>query len=77
MSKHPQNGPTFSKAPPKKHKPLTDQELAERQGRKDATVAETIRVAAKTRKFNQLLRKDPMAALAELGLPKNSKEGLP
>lgn len=63
MTKHPNNGPTFSKAPPKRRKPLTDNELAERQRRQDAELQQTKRECAKTREFNQLLHKDPRAAL--------------
>jgi hypothetical protein len=38
--------------------------------RLDAEVEETKRTAAKTRQINQLLRRDPKAALQLLGLPK-------
>lgn len=69
--RHLQNGPSLSKAPAKKLKAMTDEELAARLNRKDAAMAETIRIEAKTRKFNQVLRNDPVAALRELGLLKN------
>jgi hypothetical protein len=70
LTKHPNNGPTFSKAPPKTRKPLADDELAERQRRQDAELEQTKRECAKTREFNQLLNKNPRAALQKLGLLK-------
>jgi hypothetical protein len=70
MVRHPQNGPTFSKAPPKKLPPMTDAERAARQARKDAELEQTKRTAAKTRSFNQLLHKDSKAAWQQLGLLK-------
>lgn len=54
MSRRPQNGPTFSKAPPKKRKPMTDEELAARHARGKAQQEEIERQAAKTRSFNKL-----------------------
>jgi hypothetical protein len=57
MSKHPHNGPTFTKAPPKKRKPLTDEELASLQARQQAALDETKRTAAKSRQFNQQVTK--------------------
>ena len=70
MSKRPQNGPTFSKAPPKKRRPLTDDELAALQDRKDAKLEETKRTAKKSRAMLQLLHKDRVGFLRELGLLK-------
>ena len=70
MARHPQNGPTFSKAPQKKRRPLTDAELAAWQARRKVVKAETGQAAAKTRTFNQAVHKDPKAALQLLGLPK-------
>lgn len=70
MARLPQNGPTFSKAPPKKRLPMTDAERAAWQARKDADLEEAKRTAAKTRKFLQTLHKDPKAALQQLGLLK-------
>jgi hypothetical protein len=70
VSRHPQNGPTFTKAPPTKRRRMTDDERAAWQARKDAELEETKQMAARTRKFNQLLRKDPTVALQELGLLK-------
>jgi hypothetical protein len=50
MSKaHPQNGPSFSKAPPKKRSPMTDEELATYQGRQQAEREQTATDAAKAR----------------------------
>lgn len=68
MTKHPNNGPTFTKAPAKRRKPLTDSELAEIQRRRDAELEQTKRDCARTREFNQLLHKDLRAALRKLGL---------
>ena len=70
MTKHPNNGPTFSKAPRKRRKPLTDDELAERQCRQDAELEQTKRECAKAIEFDQLWRKNPRAALQKLGLLK-------
>ena len=66
-SKHPNNGPSFSKAPPKKPRaangaPSPDRQTAELEDQK--------RVAARSRKFSQLIRTDPGAALDMLGLGK-------
>jgi hypothetical protein len=66
VAKHPQNGPTFSKAPPKKKRPpLSDEELAAFQARQNAAEEETKRVAAATKRFNRLARIDPEAGLQE------------
>jgi hypothetical protein len=61
--RHPNNGPTFSRAPYKKPRPMTDEELATLQGRRESELAQKIRNAAKARKFNHLFRADPLAAL--------------
>jgi hypothetical protein len=47
VSRHPQNGPTFSKSP-KKQKLMTDDERAVWQARKDAELEQTKRDAAKS-----------------------------
>ena len=70
MTKHPQNGPTFSKAPPKKRARMTDAEKAAWQARKDAELEETKRTAARSRKLHQLINKDPKGFLREIGLLK-------
>jgi hypothetical protein len=70
LSKRPQNGPTFTKAPPKKHRPTPDDERAFFLDRKDAELQEEKRTAAKSRKLHQLLHKDPKGFLRELGLLK-------
>jgi hypothetical protein len=74
MSKHPQNGPTFSKAPPKKWRPLSDDEIAAKQAREEAELEEIKRVAARSRKLHQLLHKDAPAFLREIGFPKLKKD---
>jgi hypothetical protein len=53
VSRRPQNGPTFSKPPLKKQKPMTDQELADWQARQAAEQEETKRKAAKSRQFHK------------------------
>ena len=63
MAKHPQNGPTFSKAPQKKSRLMT----VSSPDRRQAELEETKRVAANTRRFNQLLHRDMGEALRELG----------
>jgi hypothetical protein len=72
MGKRPQNGPTFTKAPPKKRPPMTDDERVAWQARKDAELEDTKRTAAKTRNLHQLIHKDPKPALRELGLLKKN-----
>jgi hypothetical protein len=62
MSKDPQNGPTFSKAPPKRHKPNGVPSPA----RKQAELDQTARDCAKARQFN----KDPVAWVKERILKK-------
>jgi hypothetical protein len=68
VGKHPQNGPTFSKAPPKKPPRMSDEELAAWRARQNAELKETKRAAAAARSFSQLVRRDPKAALQEIGL---------
>jgi hypothetical protein len=57
MSKRPQNGPTFSNAPPKKQ----NLNAAPSPTRKQAELDQTARDCAKTRQFN----KDPVAWVKE------------
>ena len=66
MTKRPQNGPTFSKPPPKKRRPMTDAELADLQSRKDAELEEKKRDAARERISHQRLRINPVEYLQEL-----------
>lgn len=54
--KHPQNGPSFSNAPYKKPKALTDEELAEAQARLKERDEAAIRNAAKGRNFSKAVR---------------------
>ena len=68
--RHPQNGPTFSKAPPKKRSQMTDAERAARHTRKEAELEEMKRTAAEERRFQQLVHNDRKAALQEIGLGK-------
>ena len=70
MVRHPQNGPTFSKAPSKKRPRMTDAELAAWQARNDAETEETKQTAARSRRLGQLLHKDKKGFLRELGLLK-------
>jgi hypothetical protein len=70
VSRHPQNGLTFSKAPLKKRRQMTEAERVTQQARNDAEMEETKRTAARSREFHQLIRKDPRRALQELGLLK-------
>lgn len=50
--KHPQDGPSLSKAPHKKRKPLTDKELAARQEKeKQADEARNARIQAAKQKI--------------------------
>ena len=72
MSRHPQNGPTFSIAPSKKHVPMTDEQRANWLARKDAQQVEIELTAAKTRQFSKFLRTDPLGAVQELGLLKGN-----
>lgn len=62
MARGPSNGPTFTKAPPKKRKPMSDTELAEFHSRKDAAHAETVRKAAKSRQILKTLHRDGVFA---------------
>jgi hypothetical protein len=72
MSRHPQNGPTFSIAPSKKQIPMTDEQRANWLARKDAQQVEIELIAAKTRQFSKFLRTDPLGAVQELGLLKGN-----
>ena len=65
--RHPQNGPTLSKAPPKKRHRMTDAELAALQSRQHGELEETKRTAAKSRRFHQRINNDPNGVLQELG----------
>jgi hypothetical protein len=68
MGRRSQNGPTFTKAPPKRRRSTDEQ----RPARADPQIAEedTKRQAAKTRDFKKLLHSDKRRALQELGLLK-------
>ena len=55
MSKHPQNGPTFSKAPLKKRRLVTDEQRAAWLDRQEAELEEKKREAAKSRAFSKLV----------------------
>jgi hypothetical protein len=70
VSKHPNNGPTFSKVPPKKRKPRTDEERALHVARKEVSISETQRLAAKERRSHELLRSDVGGFLREFGVVK-------
>jgi hypothetical protein len=61
--RHPHNGPTFSKAPPKKPQPMT----VSSPDRRQAELEETKRIAANTRRFHQLVHRDPDEILREFG----------
>jgi hypothetical protein len=54
--KHPQNGPSFSKAPYKKAKPLTDEELAQSQALQKEREEDAKREGAKGRRFSKAVR---------------------
>jgi hypothetical protein len=52
--KHPQNGPSLSKAPYKKRKPLSDEELAAKQEKeKNADEARHARIEAAQRRIGE------------------------
>ena len=63
MSRHPQNGPTFSKSTLKRQKPMTDDERAAWLARKDAELTETKRIVANSRRLHKILHADPKAFL--------------
>jgi hypothetical protein len=65
LARHPNNGPTFSKAPHTKRRRMTDDELAAYQGRKAAEHKEIVRQAAKSRRFHHLMRTDPVGLFLE------------
>jgi hypothetical protein len=54
--KHPQNGPSFSNAT-YKPKPMTDEELAHRQAKEKAIVAELTERGRKSREFSAKVKK--------------------
>jgi hypothetical protein len=54
--KHPQNGPSFSNAT-YKPKPMTDEELAQRQAKEKARVAELTERGRKSREFSAKIKK--------------------
>jgi hypothetical protein len=56
MSKRPQNGPSFSKTPYKKPKPLTDEELAKAQARLKEREEQIKDKAAQGRRFGKAVR---------------------
>jgi hypothetical protein len=64
MARHPQNGPTFSNAPPKKQQSVAISSPA----RKQAELEEKKRDAAKSRSFHK--RVDEVGLLQALGLVK-------
>jgi hypothetical protein len=66
--RHPQNGPSFSKVPPKKRPRMTDEEIAIRRAQKKTEEEETKRTAKRERHLHQRINKDPKGALQqELG----------
>jgi len=70
VSKHPQNGPTFSKAPPKQRMPRA----AHSPAREQAEQNQKARECADRRR----MRKDPIGWLRECGLLKtNDAENTP
>lgn len=60
MTKHPNNGPTFSKVPYAKRKPMTDADLAEYHARKEAEQEAIVQEAAKSRRIHHLILTDPV-----------------
>jgi hypothetical protein len=67
--KHPQNGSTFSDAPLKKHKPMTDAEIFAFNNRKAAQQAQTELDSAKERESHRLLRTGEFMKRAMQKLP--------
>jgi flagellar motility protein MotE (MotC chaperone) len=67
MPKRPQNGPSFSKAPYKKPKPLTDEELAKAQARQKEREEQLKDKAARGQRFKRLFAKmaEPYQLVAE------------
>jgi hypothetical protein len=51
--KHPNNGPSLSKAPSKKRKPMSDEESADWRARKKVEQEQAERSAAVLRRFHQ------------------------
>jgi hypothetical protein len=64
VTRHPQNGPTFSKAPPKKYQPRPISSPARTQ----AELEEKKRKAAKSRRLQKLVHTDTRGFLREIGL---------
>jgi hypothetical protein len=64
MTKRPQNGPTFSKAPPKNHRSTAIASPERRQAELDEKKSD----AAKSRRFDKLMRTDSHGWLREIGL---------
>jgi hypothetical protein len=58
------NGPTFTKGKLKKHKPMTDEELAAWHAQKAARQQEVEERAAKSREAHKLVRTDPLGLLS-------------
>jgi hypothetical protein len=58
MPKRPQNGPSFSKAPYKKPKPLTDEELAKAQARQKEREEQLKDKAARGQRFSKAVREN-------------------
>ena len=56
--KHPQNGPSLSKAPYKKQKPLGDKELAALQARQNAAEVEALLKAASGKRFGAAVKEN-------------------
>ncbi len=54
--KHPQNGPSLSKAPAKKKKPLTDEELSQLQAKEKAHELEFQEKAKQSKRFSKAVR---------------------
>jgi hypothetical protein len=66
MGRNASNGPTFTAAPYKKPKPITDAQRAIYYRQKDIENAETIEACAKLRELNKLFRTDPRAFVEKL-----------
>jgi hypothetical protein len=64
--KHPQNGPSLSKAPDKKRKQRTEEEEAEYHARKAGWQAQVELDAAESRETLTRLRKEGVSFLKEL-----------
>jgi hypothetical protein len=73
VSRHPQNGPTFTKAPPAKRRRMNDDERAALQTRKDVELEEAKRTAATSRGFLQLMHNDPASWFKKYVHPKKDE----